>query len=94
MKDRTSLVALLAGIAMAGPASADTDWPYPEDTPTIEPVTVGLAVGSGALIVTGLTLLVLRAPWEDERDSTALPRLTGSIVTRDGGLRLGLEGRW
>ena len=51
MKDRTSLVALLAGIAMAGPASADTDWPYPEDTPTIEPVTVGLAGQQPADIV-------------------------------------------
>ena len=51
MNDRTRLVAALTGIALVGTATADTDWPYPEDIPTIEPVTVGLAGEQPADIV-------------------------------------------
>lgn len=36
-------VAMLAGLSMAITVVASTDWPYPEDIPEIEPVSVGLA---------------------------------------------------
>ena len=51
MPSRKKLVAALASLTLPVAAVADTDWPYPEDIPKIEPVTVGLAGEQPADIV-------------------------------------------
>ena len=51
MLTKKSLITMLAGAALATQAAAQDEWAYPEDTPVIEPVTVGLAGEKPADIV-------------------------------------------